>query len=157
MNYGFGVTKNTVFLRCVLSDIFCFMIAENWNSQFFHPSHLQRHNKSSGCHRKDTNFNHIDGKKHRTCHGKEVHNKMNPICKNRCSQSRVHKVKPWPALCVQSAEPNDKNMQLLLQQHGKQQIGSCSDKERGNPCLKLHPSCNEQSNRSPPSRGQRSR
>ncbi|EDM51000.1 hypothetical protein EUBVEN_01783 [Eubacterium ventriosum ATCC 27560] len=37
------------------------MIAENWNSQFFHPSHLQRHNKSSGCHHKDTNFNHIDG------------------------------------------------------------------------------------------------
>lgn len=29
LNYGFGVTKNTVFLRCVLSDIFCFMIAEN--------------------------------------------------------------------------------------------------------------------------------
>ena len=84
LNYGFGVTKNTVFLRCVLSDIFCFMIAENWNSQFFHPSHLQRHNKSSGCHHKDTNFNHIDRKKRRTCHGKEVHDKMNHICKNRC-------------------------------------------------------------------------
>lgn len=27
---------------------------------------------------------------------------------NRCSQSRVHIVKPWPALCVQSAELNDK-------------------------------------------------
>ena len=39
--------------------------------------------------------------------------------------------------------------QQLLQQHGKQQIGSCSDKERGNPCLKLHPSYNEQSNRYP--------
>ena len=56
----------------------------NLNSQFFHPSHLQHHNKSSGCHHKDTNFNHIDGKKRRTCHGKEVHDKMNPICKNRC-------------------------------------------------------------------------
>ena len=80
----------------------------------------------------------------------ELHgNQSSGLFKNRCSQSRVHIVKPWPALCVQSAELNDKNMQQLLQQHGKQQIGSCSDKERGNPCLKLHPSCNEQSNRYP--------
>ena len=35
--------------------------------------------------------------------------------------------RPWPALCVQSAELNDKNMQLLLQQHGEQQKGSCSE------------------------------
>ena len=62
---------------------------------------------------------------------------------------KYEEARNWLRSFYQDGKMTSLKTLTLQKEKLQQQIGSCSDKERRNPCLKLHPSCNEQSNRYP--------
>ena len=62
---------------------------------------------------------------------------------------KYEEARNWLRSFYQDGKMTSLKTLTLQKEKLQQQIGSCSDKERRNPSLKLHPSCNEQSNRYP--------